>query len=435
MAAKPTHQHWKQPARYWACAEERIMGLWNWVKSTASSIYETVKEKAVATVNWLADKAETFIGDVKNIWQSVKPYLAHARVALTTLANLAPWPIVKRMALGLEKVLGFLENIESHPLMAKLKQAIDWVIKSARNVREKVLNDMEIKEAEARAQVFKEGAQQVPAAERGVLKIAELINAYILTKAKIQRVVNSEQFADFNHYLRVRAAQKLLNFYERRMTSIENLTDVDADMIALMDISTSLLDETPTLTLEQTQTLNELTTLHFGKPVVPFVFEEMTLAWGADLRRLEVQWQKLNRDLARDKVLAKRMSMASRTEALSAEEQVVLNDLERNLSRDTQRLENLDVSIREKRYYVYASEGFLQLLEKDEQQLIADDQEYLLDRSEEVGSLIARCAQQNLKWASLSESEQALLIDFGNIFENDCLARTEAALQEVEVGV
>lgn len=153
------------------------MGLWNWVKSTASSIYETVKEKAVATVNWLADKAETFVGDVKNIWQSVKPYLAHARVALTTLANLAPWPIVKRMALGLEKVLGFLENIESHPLMAKLKQAIDWVIKSARNVREKVLNDMEIKEAEARAQVFKEGAQQVPAAERGVLKIAELINA------------------------------------------------------------------------------------------------------------------------------------------------------------------------------------------------------------------------------------------------------------------
>mgnify|MGYP006168827163 CR=1 FL=1 len=142
-----------------------------------------------------------------------------------------------------------------------------------------------------------------------------------------------------------------------------------------------------------------------------------------------------NQDLARDKVLAKRMSMASRTEALSAEEQVVLNDLERNVSRDSQRLENLDVSIREKRYYVYASEGFLQLLEKDEQQLIADDQEYLLDRSEEVGSLIARCAQQNLKWASLSESEQALLIDFGNIFENDCLARTEAALQEVEVGV
>jgi hypothetical protein len=411
------------------------MGLWNWVKSTASSIYETVKEKAVATVNWLADKAETFVGDVKNIWQSVKPYLAHARVALTTLASLAPWPIVKRMALGLEKVLGFIENIESHPLMAKLKLAIDWVIKSARDVREKVLNDIEIKEAEARAQVFKEGAQQVPAAERGELKIAELINAYLLTKAKIQRVVSSEQFADFNHYLRVRAAQKLLNFYERRMTSIENLTDVDADMVALMDISTSLLDETPALTLEQTQTLNELTILHFGKPVVPFVFEEMTLAWGADLRRLEVQWQKLNLDMARDKVLAKRMSMASRTEALSAEEQVVLNDLERNVGRATQRLESLDVSIREKRYYVYASEGFLQLLEKDEQQLIADDQEYLLDRSEEVGSLIARCAQQNLKWSSLSESEQALLIDFGNIFENDCLARTEAALQEVEVSV
>lgn len=412
------------------------MGLWNWVKSAATTFIETVKEKAVATVNWLADKAETFVGDVKKVWESVKPYISHARVALTTLAGLAPWPIVKAMALGLEKVLGFIENIENHPLMTKLKQAIDWVIKSAREIREKVLNDAEIKEAEARAQTFKEGAHQVPAGERGSLKIAELINAYMLTKAKIQRVVNNDQFADFNHYLRVRAAQKLLTFYERRMTSIEKLTDVDGDMVSLMDISTSLLDETPSLTLEQTATLNELTTLHFGKPVVPFVFEEMTLAWCADLRSLEAQWNALNKQMAKNKVVVKRMTMASRTEALSAEEQVFLNDLERNMSRDSKRLESLDISVREKRYYVYASEGFLQLLEKDEQQLIADDQEYLADRCEEVGALIARCAQQDVKWASLTEDEQALLIDFGNIFEDACLARTEAAFQEeVEVGV
>ncbi|MGJ7515474.1 hypothetical protein ACSFE6_14235 [Pseudomonas baetica] len=410
------------------------MGLLSWAKSKVVSAFNTIKEKAVATVNWLADKAETFVGEVKEIWKTVKPYITHARVALDTLAKFSPWPIVTAMALGLEKFLGFLENIEKHPLMEKLQKAIDWVIKFARDIREKVLNDIEIKEAEARARTFEEAADRVPAAELASVRVAELINAYLLTKAKILRVVNSDQFKDFNHYLRVRAAQKLLKFYEKRMTSIEQLSDVDADMMTLMEISTRLLDENPTLTLEQTAALNELTTLHFGKPVVPFVFEEMTLAWNVDLQHLEDQWQTLNKSLARDKVLAKRMAMASRTEALTSEEQVVLNDLERNLYRDTQRLENLDASVREKRSFVYASEGFLQLLEKDEQQLIDDGQEYLADRSEEVGALIARCAQQNVKWADLNEDEQALLVDFGNIFEDDCRARTDA-FKEIEVSL
>ena len=94
----------------------------------------------------------------------------------TWQANLAPWPIVKWMALGLEKVLGFLENIESHPLMTKLKQAIDWVIQSARNIREKVLNDIEIKEAEARAQVF---AARRAVKRRGHDRPRELANAVL----------------------------------------------------------------------------------------------------------------------------------------------------------------------------------------------------------------------------------------------------------------
>lgn len=410
------------------------MGLWDRFKSAASSAINTMKKAAVATVNWLADKAETFVGNVKKVWKTVKPYISHVRVALTVLAQCSPWPIVTSMALALEKGLGFLENLDKHPMMEKLQKAIDWVIKTAREIRDKVLNDIEIAEAEARARTFKEAMDKVPAAELAAIRVAELINAYLLTKAKILRVVENEQFKDFNHYLRVRAAQKLLTFYEKRMTSIETLSDMDADMLALMDISTSLLDENPTLTVEQTETLNELTTLHFGKPVVPFVFEEMTIAWNMELELLEEQWKQLNQSLARDKVLAKRMAMASRTEALTAEEQVVLNDLERNLGRDSERLDNLDISIREKRAYVYASEGFLQLLEKDEQQLIDDGQEYLADRSEEVGALIARCAQQDVKWGALSEDEQALLIDFGNIFEDDCRARTDS-FKAVEVSL
>jgi len=107
------------------------------VASVVPAVINKVKEVAVKTISWLADEAETFVGDVQKIWQAVKPHISKARVALTTLANLAPWPVVKLMAQGLERALAFLENIESHPLMGQLKKAIDWVIKHAKDIKEK----------------------------------------------------------------------------------------------------------------------------------------------------------------------------------------------------------------------------------------------------------------------------------------------------------
>lgn len=396
------------------------------VVTAVPNIISKVKEVAVNTINWLADEAEIFVGDVQKIWQAVKPHISKARVALTTLASLAPWPIVKVMALGLERALAFLENIESHPLMAQLKKAIDWVIKHAKDIKEKVLNNLEIKEAEARAQAFKDAMQEVPAAEQPAVRVAALINSYMLVRAKILKAVNAGKVEDFNQYLRVRAAQKLLAFYEKSMTSIETLADVNADMIALMDISACLISSEPSLTIEQARTLDQLTTQHFGKSVIPFVFEEMILAWNVDLEQLEANWKDLNKTLARDKILAKRLTLAKRLETLTSEEQVVLNDLLKSVESDAVKLEELANAIREKCNYVYASEGFLQLLEKGEDGLTAEDKGYMIERSSEVGRLIIDCAQNQKKWDDLSEEQQSLIVDFANIFEEDCRARTEA---------
>lgn len=396
------------------------------VASVVPAVINKVKEVAVKTISWLADEAETFVGDVQKIWQAVKPHISKARVALTTLANLAPWPVVKLMAQGLERALAFLENIESHPLMGQLKKAIDWVIKHAKDIKEKVLNDIEIKEAEARAEAFQAAMQEVPAAEQPAVRVAALINSYMLVRAKILKAVNAGEVEDFNHYLRVRAAQKLLAFYEKSMTSIETLADVNNDMIALMDISACLISSVPSLTIEQARTLDQLTTQHFGKSVIPFVFEEMILAWNVDLEKLEANWKELNQTLARDKILAKRLTLAKRLETLTPEEQVVLNDLLKSVDTDAVKLQTLENSVREKCNYVYASEGFLQLLEKGEEGLTAEGKGYMIERSNEVGKLIIDCAQNQKKWDELTQDQQALIVDFANIFEEDCRARTEA---------
>lgn len=419
---------------FWSTVCSVVSDTVSAVASVASKVVSKVKDIAVKTVNWMADKAESFVGTVKSIWKAVKPYIGHARVALAVLAEWAPWPIVKVMALGLERALGFIENIESHPLMDKLKKAIDWAIRAAKEVREKVLNEQEIQEAEARSEVFKESIRSVPEAEREALEVAALINSYLLVKAKTLKVVNSGEFEDFNHYLRIRAAQKLLGLYEKQMTTLQSLSGVGADMVALMDISSSLLARDPSLSEEQTNNLNELTTLHFGKPVVPFVFEEMILAWNLELTSIEKEWEDLNRSLARDRVLLKRLTLAARDEPLSPEEQVMMNDLNLTIGRESIKLKNLENETREKRSYIFAAEGFLQLLEKDEQTLIDEGLDYLTERGEEVGALIIRCAQQGVRWHELSEDEQALITDFANIFEEDCRARTHE-FTEVEVSL
>ena len=103
----------------------------------------------------------------------------------------------------------------------------------------------------------------------------------------------------------------------------------------------------------------------------------------------------------------------------------LLADLEKLLPVDETRLDKLASDVLSKRNYVYAAEGFLQLLENDEQRLIDQDREYLIDDGFEVGELLIRCAQNGEKWENLKREEQSLIISFANIFEADCRKRAE----------
>ncbi|MNW04057.1 hypothetical protein D3C71_2000860 [compost metagenome] len=58
------------------------------------------------------------------------------------------------------------------------------------------------------------------------------------------------------------------------------------------------------------------------------------------------------------------------------------------------------------------------------------DKEYLLNDSSAAGMIIIECAQHGKQWEELSESEQFLIIDFANIFEEASRARA-ARLVEV----
>lgn len=396
------------------------------VSNAVSSTFRAVKQAVSKAVNWLADEAETFVGEVKRLYQAAKPYISSMRIGLLTVAKHAPWPWLKAVSMGLERALAVLEHLDSHPFAAKVQEAIEWVIARAREWKEKVLNEQEIAKARKYERDLRAAMEKTEGADRQKFQAVEMINRYLLVKAMTHRLIETEAFVDFQHYLRVRAVQKLLQTYDEQMRQLQDVAQVGKEPLFIIDVATQLIEARAELSDADVQRLDEVTMKHFGKAVIPFVFEEMIVAWGLDYQNSQAVWDELNKQVAKDRVLKRRLELEAELEPLEPPESKLLDDLRKLLPRDEAKLEALGDETRAKRNYVFAAEGFLQLLEKSEEQIMADDQEYLIERGETVGEILVRCAQNGQKWESLSVEEQSLIVSFANIFEEDCRKRTDA---------
>jgi hypothetical protein len=113
---------------------------------------------------------------------------------------------------------------------------------------------------------------------------------------------------------------------------------------------------------------------------------------------------------------------------LEPEEAAMLKELQDKLPPIREKLETQRKRTNEMRSYVFAAEGFLQMLEKNREDYAG--KEYLLDDSAKAGMIIIECAQHGRQWEELTEDEQALIIDFANIYEEASRARA-AKLVEV----
>ncbi|ENA27883.1 hypothetical protein HMPREF1487_09066 [Pseudomonas sp. HPB0071] len=413
-----------------------VVGTVAKVVEAVPGIMKKAKEVAAKTIGWLADEAETFVGDVQAIWRTVKPYISKARSLLQAAAVALPHPWAKSFALLMDRALAFIEKLDQQPLVQYLKHGVEWVVKMARQIKEKWLDEAEMAQAKANSAAFDQAIASRGAsdAERYTLRVSKLINDYLLVRAQVNTAVNDEHINDFEHYLRIRAAQKLLGAYERVIDELKTLEQIDPDLFFIIEVSQGLLADVPRLSGEQTERLDALTTKLFGKPVVPFIFEEMIIAWAVDVENLDARWAELNKSLAIDKVVLRRFEMSREIESLTPGEEEQVAELNASTKANSTILETLAKASREKRNYVYAAEGFLQLLEKDEETLIAEDREYLAEFGAEVGVLLIECAQQGRQWETLEEHEKELITDFANIFKDECKARG-TAFKEVEVTV
>ena len=414
------------------------MGLWSGfsnfcsrvasaVTSTASRVWNGIKETAAKTVSWMAEKAETFVGSVKSVWEKVKPFISNViRPIVQNAAKLAEkmlpqFPWVGGALKALDKALGLLVEWDKSDLAKRIGKAIEWAINKAKQLKDLFLTPEEMDEASEHEQALREARNQMRGEAASAVDLASLITLYAQLSTRIKDVLDNIQINDFEHYLRLRASQKLLKDTEQHLTRAHDIDTITDDDLFLIETGNELLKPTPQLSDAATQRLDRVVMVRFGKKLIPFVFEEMIMAWGYNLQDMENEWKSLNDGLSKEQVLLRRLQIGQRLGDLQEDEVPMLNELEARLPVQQAEMETKRKRTNEMRNYVFAAEGFLQMLEKEPEEFA--DQEYLMEDSSTVGMIIIECAQFGKRWEELNTEQQSLIIDFANIFEKASRAR------------
>ena len=419
------------------------------VSNAVSSAYETAKNVAGKVVGWMAEKAEVFVGGVKKAWKVVKPFVQHIRTVLLNVSKLAPYPWMRSALVMLEKGLGALTAFEKSPIAKKMDAAIKWAIKLAQRWQKnredivdknKQQDDMEqandllteeelVLAKQHQAELRFAEDEVIPQDQRHNLELASAINDFEIAKKELSMAIESEP-TDFEHYLRLRATQKLLNMSDKKLHSALTVDDLSSDDLFLIRIASDLIKSNPELSKNAAERLDRILTRLYNKKLTPFVFEELIASWAKQAQSLGDEWAKANASYAKDKMLLNRLVLAKKIqEELSNEESSQLSILENSVPEQKQALDSLASQQRDVERYVGAAEGFLQLLEKTEEQIESDDRSYLLEDGQYIGKLLIECAEHNIPFSALEEGDQSLITDYANIFQQEAKDRMDGILE------
>lgn len=409
------------------------------VKSVASSAWSAAKNVASKAVGWMAEKAETFVNGVKKAWQTVKPFVEQIRKAIQTASQTVPIPWLKAALTMLDKAIGALTAFENSPIAKKIDSAIKWAInlakrwesnKEKRNENESELSEEELTLAKQHQENLRFAEREViPEEQRHNLELASAINDYEIARAELNKVINSSP-SDFEHYLRLRATQKLLNLSDKKFRSAKSIDEISADDLFLIRVASDLIKENPELNQNAAERLDRILMEKHRKKLTPFIFEELIASWCKRADSMGDEWAIENKVYSKNKILLMRLNTAKKIqEELSAEESTLLESLEAELPAQKIALDKLSTQKQDIERYVGAAEGFLQLLEKSPEEIESEDREFIIEDGSHVGRILIDCAENERPFSSLDAEDRSLITDYANIFKNESKERMEAVLE------
>ncbi len=426
---------------------DAVSSVVNTVGRAVSAAMSTAKDIAGRAIGWMAEKAEKLVGDVKNTWQIVKPYVAQIRGVLRAGAEATKSiPFLSAALTALEKGLASLTAFEKSPIAKKVDEAIKWAIKLAQRWQQSQQTAQQESEKQApesdglseqELATAKRHQENLRFAEREAgsdkvrheLELAAAINDFEIAKADLALAIKAAP-SDFEHYLRLRATQKLLDAANEKFRAARTVDDVSADDLFLIRIASDLIKSNPELNKDAALRLDRVLQSRFGQALAPFIFEELVASWDLRAKDLDIRWQKANDDLSKKSVLLKRLTLAKKIqEELSAEETHILSQLEVEVPIAKADLDELATQQLDVERYTGAAEGFLQLLEKSPEQIEAEDRGYLIVEGSKVGEILIACAKNETPFSALSAEQQHLVNDYANIFKHESKQRTERILK------
>lgn len=416
------------------------------VSSVASSIgrvasraYNTAKEYAGKAIGWMAENAEGFVNGVKKVWQTVKPYVEIVRAGLRAAAaatTTIPW--LSGALTFLDKGLGALTAFENSPIAKKIDDAIKWSIQLAKRWQERrqkketeeELTDEELAEARQHQKTMRVAEREaLSEEERHRLELTSAINDYEIARKDLARTIEAGP-ANTEHYLRLRATQKLLKMSDQKFRSAKSIDDLGADDLFIVRVASDLIKPDMELSKKAAERLDRLLLEEHGKTLQSFVYEELIASWKKQAATLEAEFNKANKVLAKIKVDLRRLEIAKKVQTeLDGKEAAELASLEKAVPAQEASLNDIATRRRDIERYADAAEGFLQLLEKSEEQLEQEDRSYVIDEGAAVGKIIVEVADQNTPFSQLKPEDQSLITDFANIFRKEAQQRMESVLE------
>lgn len=424
---------------FWSSVGSFCSSVASSVGSAISSAYSTAKEYAGKAIGWMAEKAEGFVNGVKKVWQTVKPYVeivrAGLRAAATATAGI-PW--LSGALLFLDKGLGALTAFENSPIAKKIDAAIKWSIQLAKRWQERrqnkeveeELTDKELAEARQHQKTMRVAEREaLSEEERHRLELTSAINDYEIAKKDLALTIEAGP-VDTEHYLRLRATQKLLKMSDQKFRSAKSIDDLGADDLFIVRVASDLIKPDMELSKKAAERLDRLLLEEHGRTLQSFVYEELIASWKKEAATLQSEFNEANEALAKMKVYLRGLENAKKIQTeLDPVEAAELARLQKAVPTQEASVNDIASHRRDIERYADAAEGFLQLLEKSENQLEQEDRAYVINEGAEVGKIIMDAADNKTPFNQLKPEDQSLINDFANIFRKEAQQRMDTVLE------
>jgi|BioPla2DNA2_1021312.scaffolds.fasta_scaffold10102_4 hypothetical protein len=382
----------------------------SFVSNAVSAVVDTAK----SVVNWIADKATKVWDGVKSAWNVIKKVV---KPVLKVVVQLIPFPIVRTAVQFAIKAIELLEKVLDHPVVQKIKKAVEWCLNKAKQLRDLGLTEIERREALERRRLLNKASDNLVGydQEQKSIYIAKIINEFIILRNEINEyLADNAALMDFDHYLRLRSAHKLLDLTENKLSN-QNIEvfEISEDDVFILEIGNQLIGVNPEISDENLARLDRIIWDTSGKTLLPFVFEELLFSWAKRIELDEKEWAAKNKELSKKRVELK----AAETKIKYGDSiECDIEALKSSIDSLSSELESITFKINTGLMLNDAAEGFLQILEGNEKVI---SKKYLMDEGNRVGQLIVSCQEFGRDWQELSTEDRELIIDFANIFREE----------------